>query len=492
MKRILSIALMGIIAMGLASCGKDEVKAFYTVTFDADGGTPVPEAQRVEEGKTAVAPSTAPVKAGFVFVAWSADGTNAYNFQSPVTRDLTLRARWQAEAEAEYWQVAWELNGGAWPAEGDNHATQVLKGGTLDEPAAPVKSGCTFEGWYKEAVLTNKVTFPYDVSGVTANFTLYAKWKNENPQNPTMEAGVYVAGTDYVQPYGQVATVWKDGQVFKLFIENRVNHARSVFVGERNIYTVGSRKGEYYSAMVYDNDESKTYPLYSDAYSVFVSGQDVYVAGYDVEYGPCLWKNHKGSKLPGKMNYEGKATAVFVSGNDVYVAGYLYGYKGGKDIAVLWKNNELIELSDGTVNARAYSVFVSGNDVYVAGEEKSGSSKAMLWKNNTLVPLQDDGFDHHIAKSVFVAGNDVYVAGEARKGGNDFYAVLWKNNVMTKLGYKAKATSVTVSDNDVYVAGYETDTQETQTRAAIWKNGTKSLLGNGNSTSVARYVFVKK
>lgn len=191
------------------------------------------------------------------------------------------------------------------------------------------------------------------------------------------------------------------------------------------------------------------------------------------------------------MNYEGRATAVFVSGNDIYVAGYLFSYKG-KDIAVLWKNNELVELSNGTVNARAYSVFVSGNDVYVAGEENSGSSKAMLWKNNIPMPLQDDGFDHRIAKSVFVVGNDVYVAGEARKGGNDFYAVLWKNNVMTKLGYKAKATSVTVSDNDVYVAGYETDTQETQTRAAIWRNGTKTLLGNGNSKSVARYVFVKK
>ena len=492
MKRIWFIALLGVIATGLASCGKEEVKTYFTVTFDTDGGAPVPEVQCVEKGKTAAAPSPAPAKKDFVFVCWSANGTNAYNFQSPVTRDLTLRARWQAEAEAEYWQVAWELNGGAWPAEGDNHATQVLKGGTLAEPAPPAKANHTFEGWYKEAALTNRVDFPYDVSGVTANFTLYAKWKNETPQNPTMEAGVYVAGTDYLQPYGQVATVWKDGQVFKQFIENRVNHARSVFVGERNIYTVGSRKGEYYSAMVYENEESKSYPLYSDAYSVFVSGRDVYVAGYDIEYGPCLWKNHKGSKLPGKMNYDGRATAVFVSGSDVYVAGYLFSRQGGKDIAVLWKNNELVELSNGTVNVRAYSVFVSGNDVYVAGEENSGSSKAMLWKNNTPVPLQGDVFDHHIAKSVFVVGNDVYVAGEARKGGNDFHAVLWKNNVMAQLGSKAKATSVAVSDNNVYVVGYETDTQETQTRAAIWKNGTKTLLGNGNSKSVARYVFVKK
>lgn len=187
MKRIWFIALLGIMAMGLASCGKDEVKTFYTVTFDADGGTPVPEKQSVEEGKTAVAPSTAPVKAGFVFVAWTTDGTNAYNFQSPVTRDLTLRARWQAEAEAEYWQVAWELNGGAWPSEGDNHAVQVLKGGTLAEPAPPVKANHTFEGWYKEAALNSKVDFPYDVSGVTANFTLYAKWQagGEQPQTGT-------------------------------------------------------------------------------------------------------------------------------------------------------------------------------------------------------------------------------------------------------------------------------------------------------------------
>ena len=181
MRKIASITLAIIALTGFASCGgdKEPVKNYYTVTFDADGGTPVPEAQRVEEGKTAAAPATHPAKQGHVFVCWSADGANAYNFQTPVTRNLTLRAKWQQEAVAEYWQVAWELNGGAWPAGGDNHATQVLKGGTLAEPAPPVKAGSTFDGWYKEAVLTNKVTFPYDVSGATADFTLYAKWTAE-------------------------------------------------------------------------------------------------------------------------------------------------------------------------------------------------------------------------------------------------------------------------------------------------------------------------
>lgn len=100
------------------------------------------------------------------------------------------------------------MNGGTWPT-GDNHATQVVKGGALAEPSAPVKSGHTFDGWYKEAGLTNKVAFPYDVSSVTANITFYAKWTsggsnpsavNHNISNATewnsAIAAVNAAGND--------------------------------------------------------------------------------------------------------------------------------------------------------------------------------------------------------------------------------------------------------------------------------------------------------
>lgn len=75
-----------------------------------------------------------------------------------------------------YWAVTWELNGGAWSSTGDNHATQVRKDGTLAEPTAPTKSDNTFGGWYKEAALTNKISFPYDASTSTGNIKLYAKW----------------------------------------------------------------------------------------------------------------------------------------------------------------------------------------------------------------------------------------------------------------------------------------------------------------------------
>jgi uncharacterized repeat protein (TIGR02543 family) len=134
--------------------------------------------QKVKEGETATAPAN-PAKTGFVFMFWHLNGAaTAYNFETPVNSDITLTAKWEEEAVVEYWQVTWNLNGGAFPTP-SNHATQVVKGGTLAEPNDPTKENAEFDGWYKEAALTNKVTFPYDVSGVTANITLYAKWESD-------------------------------------------------------------------------------------------------------------------------------------------------------------------------------------------------------------------------------------------------------------------------------------------------------------------------
>jgi uncharacterized repeat protein (TIGR02543 family) len=156
-------------------CSDDKTAEVYTVTFNADGGAPTPEPQQIEAGGTAIAPTTNPAKQGYVFLFWHLNSANtAYDFKTPVNSNITLVAEWQ-EAAAEYWQVTWNLDGGVWP-EDDNHATEVVKGGMLAEPKAPTKERSNFEGWYKEADLTNKVTFPYNVTGVTTNITLYARW----------------------------------------------------------------------------------------------------------------------------------------------------------------------------------------------------------------------------------------------------------------------------------------------------------------------------
>ena len=73
----------------------------YTVTFDANGkDAAMPDSQRVKEGKAATEPSTQPQCKGYTFGGWYTDEacTQAYDFSTPVTADLTLYAKWTKNA----------------------------------------------------------------------------------------------------------------------------------------------------------------------------------------------------------------------------------------------------------------------------------------------------------------------------------------------------------------------------------------------------------
>ncbi|WP_276829631.1 InlB B-repeat-containing protein [Bifidobacterium coryneforme] len=65
----------------------------YTVTYDTDGGTPVPPDATVDEDGTTARPATDPTRADHVFDGWF-DGDTAYDFTQPIDRDMTLTAHW--------------------------------------------------------------------------------------------------------------------------------------------------------------------------------------------------------------------------------------------------------------------------------------------------------------------------------------------------------------------------------------------------------------
>jgi hypothetical protein len=176
---------------------------------------------------------------------------------------------------------------------------------------------------------------------------------------------------------------------------------------------------------------------------------DVYVVGYEIRKGAFLWVNGKYTKLEGN-----NARSVYVSGNDVYVA-----MNSGTE-ALVWKNGDITSLG---VSTYANSIFVVGNDVYVAG---SLNAKATVWKNGIATTLTDSLSS---ALSVYVLGNDVYVAGYAKD--NEYSkATVWKNKVATLLNaYESAANSIFVYNNDVYIAGYEKSGGESV--AVLWKNG---------------------
>lgn len=65
----------------------------YTVSFNADGGTPTPESQTVASGSTATEPATDPTKEGATFTHWALTGTTTeYDFTTAVTGNVSLVA----------------------------------------------------------------------------------------------------------------------------------------------------------------------------------------------------------------------------------------------------------------------------------------------------------------------------------------------------------------------------------------------------------------
>jgi uncharacterized repeat protein (TIGR02543 family) len=68
----------------------------YTVRFESNGGSAVPD-QTVNYNDKAAKPAD-PTKSGYVFKGWFTDSglTEAYDFDNPVTGDLTLYAKWGA------------------------------------------------------------------------------------------------------------------------------------------------------------------------------------------------------------------------------------------------------------------------------------------------------------------------------------------------------------------------------------------------------------
>ena len=77
--------------------GDNEIVFYYTVrqyavSFNANGGSAV-AGQTVTHGGPAASPAN-PTRSGYIFTGWNL-GTAAYNFDSPVTRDITLIAQWR-------------------------------------------------------------------------------------------------------------------------------------------------------------------------------------------------------------------------------------------------------------------------------------------------------------------------------------------------------------------------------------------------------------
>ena len=137
----------------------------WVVTFDPNGGTPVPLAQEVEYGHTATKP-VEPTLKGYTFDGWYLDGEEEpFDFGTTITSDITLTAKW----EINKYTVTFDSYGGS------KVDPQVVEYGLYaQEPEEPTLKGFTFAYWYLD---DENEAYDFENTPVTADITLTAKWE---------------------------------------------------------------------------------------------------------------------------------------------------------------------------------------------------------------------------------------------------------------------------------------------------------------------------
>lgn len=276
------------------------------------------------------------------------------------------------------------------------------------------------------------------------------------------------------------------------------SEALDIYVYDGNSYVVGSigdNGGSDYipkQAILWRNGELEELPTpgstRAEAYAVFVKDKDVYVAG---SYAPAvanatqqavIWKNGEMIKV-GSSGIYTKLNDIFVSGNDVYVVGYERGKVGTQ--SKYWKNGVETTLSQPSNTTYARGIWVDKGDCYIIGYADVDPTRSIkLWKNAVSKNLLS-GSTLMQGTGITVDNDNVYAVGHQSVGGK-FVPLVFKNNEQMPIQHStsghSSAFAVQVSDDKVYVLGTEHNNGERN--YVIWENGQKVDLLTQTATQI--------
>ncbi len=186
----------------------------YTVTFEADGGTPAPPEQRVQEGKSVERPFHTR-KDGYILKYWSKEGHSSserYNFDRSVRDNLTLYAVWERVNTGAY--VVQVL------AEGQTYEWAVEKGDEFDlgrasRLLAEMFENRSFEGLYYEGQRLDGIIIPSEDMTLEARFSrpeytisFDAKGGVPTPLPQQVEEGDSIQEPKHISRFGLVLEGW--------------------------------------------------------------------------------------------------------------------------------------------------------------------------------------------------------------------------------------------------------------------------------------------
>lgn len=168
------------------------LQTLATVTFNYNYTGAVSTTATAEIGGKAVQPE-APARSGYVFDGWYTEAacTNAFSFDTQITGDLEIFAKWE-ESTGDTVKVTFSNN---YAGASDYYTQTINSGRRITKPADPVRNdGYAFINWYADAACTQLFNFNTFISVDT---TIYAKWSKIH----TFEA-------EYVNMTGMVGVGW--------------------------------------------------------------------------------------------------------------------------------------------------------------------------------------------------------------------------------------------------------------------------------------------
>lgn len=252
----------------------DYKKPIYQVTFDPDGGTGSDlEPQSVSVNRTAKKPQKDPQKSGYKFDGWYVGDTDAkYNFNSPVTANVSLKAKW-----IPVYSVTFHPNQSGME---DIVRTAGEDGKVAAETLAPVE-GVIFAGWFEKEANGSWKADAFNFDTVLAkNTDLYAKWNakvtfkdSEEPdaetvKEVTVESGTAVAESEIPTPEGKTGYDFKnwylknDGEETEFTKDTVISEHTTVYAKwEPKTYNVtyelnGGNWGDYTAPVTIKHGES--------------------------------------------------------------------------------------------------------------------------------------------------------------------------------------------------------------------------------------------
>lgn len=173
LKNIMFVGIL-LLFMTIVTCTDSKEDTFHTVIIVSNGGTNFAPIQ-VKSGdlipKNKLYPDPI-INDGGAFIGWCSDSAleNEFDFNTPVTSDMYLYAKWFYVTH----KVSFVMNGA------ENIPDITVRDGQRAELGKPTYEGYSFVGWYEDSELTklfNRNT------PITKDMTLYARWVTASPES---------------------------------------------------------------------------------------------------------------------------------------------------------------------------------------------------------------------------------------------------------------------------------------------------------------------